>query len=378
MRFADIPGHAEIKTRLREMADTGRIPHALLLEGAEGTAKFALARAFAQYVHCTDRTPDGDSCGHCPDCLQHQSFNHIDTIYSFPVFKKKGGKTTLSSDYAEEFRSFITADPYMDFAGWIESLGSPAGQPAMFVEEAAALVERLSRAARQARYKIVLVWLPERMRLETANKLLKLIEEPFSDTLFIMTADAPRNILPTIYSRTQRIAVPPYSEAEIRRILADNDSDAEDSAIDAAATLAEGSVTAGRRLLAADSSRVRYLALFKQLMRLSWQRDIMGLRAWSAEISGLGREGSAAFYTYCSRLLRENFMLNIAPADPGLVSLTADELAFSRNFNPFVNERNILGLMEMLDQAVAHTTLNGNGKIIAFDTALQSILLLKR
>lgn len=373
MRFADIPGHEEEKRRLREMVDSRRIPHAILLEGVAGTGKFALARAFAQYVHCTDRTPEGDSCGKCPDCLQHAGFNHIDTLYSFPLLKKNS-KPTISNDYIGDFKEFMERDVFMDFETWLSMMGNPNGQPMIYVEEATELLRRLNMTAHQADYKIVLLWLPERLRPEAANKLLKLVEEPYADTIFVMTSDNPRNILGTIYSRTQRIAVGRYADGEIERILIG--SGAEPLAARSAAALAEGSMTRARRLLGTDGSRVRQLELFMQLMRLAWQRDIVALRRWSQDVATLGREGSIRFYEYCSRLLRENFILNVA--DSSLVSLTEDEMAFCRKFCPFVNERNVVELMSALDSAVNDTTLNGNAKIISFDLAVQAILLLKR
>lgn len=373
MRFADIPGHAEEKRRLREMVDSRRIPHAILLEGAEGTAKFALARAFAQYVHCTARTPDGDSCGKCPDCLQHQGFNHIDTLYSFPLLKKNS-RPTISNDYMADFKEYVGRDVFMDFDNWLSVLGNPNGQPMIYVEEATELLRRLNMTAHRSDYKIVLLWLPERLRPEAANKLLKLVEEPYADTIFVMTSDNPRNILGTIYSRTQRIAVRRYTEDEIREILVRDG--ASDTAARSAAALSEGSMTRARRLLDADGPRARQLELFMQLMRLAWQRDIVALRGWSQDVAALGREGSIRFYEYCSRLLRENFILNVA--DPSLVSLTEEEMAFCRRFCPYVNERNVVDLMSALDSAVNDTALNGNAKIISFDLAVQAILLLKR
>lgn len=218
MRFADIPGHEEVKARLREMVDTDRIPHALLLEGPAGSGKFALARALAAYIHCTDRTPDGDSCGKCPSCRQHQAFNHIDTLYSFPVVKKSG-KPAVSDDYAELFHEFMQKYPYMDIDRWLESLDNINAQPQIYVEEGNELLRRLSYMARQSKYKVVLLWLPERFKEETANKLLKLVEEPFADTIFIMVSNNSRGILPTIYSRTQRIMVKRYDSDEIAAIL---------------------------------------------------------------------------------------------------------------------------------------------------------------
>ncbi len=377
MRFADIPGHEDVKCRLRDMADTDRIPHALLLEGPEGIGKFALARAFAQYVHCTGRT-DGDSCGRCPSCLQHQGFNHIDTLYSFPLLKKKS-RPTVSDDYASEFREFMSRDLFMPFAGWLDDLGNANGQPMIYVEEATRLLERLNLAAHQGEYKIVLMWLPERLRPEAANKLLKLVEEPFHDTIFVMTSSSPRLILPTIYSRTQRIAVAPYTEEEVARWLADRHPGVPSAAVQAAAALSHGSMSVAGRMLVADHERLRHLDLFKQLMRLAWQRKIVPLRAWSLDVAALGREGSMRFYGYCSRLLRENFILNIDPADaPQITSLSTDEREFCTRFCPYVNERNVVGLMGLFDDAISHTAINGNAKIIAFDVAVQAILLLKR
>lgn len=374
MRFADIPGHAETKRRLREMVDNNQIPHALLLEGPEGIGKYALARAMAQYIHCTDRTADGDSCGKCAACRQHESFNHIDVFYSFPLLKKNS-KPTVSDDYAPEFRELMAESPLMDFDSWLSRLGNVNGQPMIYVEEAAELIRRLNLTARQSRFKIVLMWLPERLRTEAANKLLKAIEEPYADTLFLMTSDNPRAILPTIYSRTQRVAVRRYDDAEIAEILQQDDHVDEHTAL-AAAALAEGSLRRARHMAGLSRERQRYLDLFMQLMRLAWQRKIIDLRAWSADTASLGREGSIRFYEYCSRMIRENFILNIG--DRELTALTPDEIAFSSKFSPYINERNVEDLMRVIDEARNDTALNGNAKIIAFDLAVKAILLLRR
>ncbi|MDO4320375.1 MAG: DNA polymerase III subunit delta [Bacteroidales bacterium] len=374
MRFADIPGQEETKRRLREMVDHGHVPHALLLEGPQGVGKFALIRATAQYIHCTDRTPDGDSCGRCPACVQHQSFNHIDVMYSFPVLKKNS-KPTISNDYAEEFRDFMQESPMMDFEQWLPRLGNVNGQPAIYVDEANELLRRLNLKARQSRYKIVLMWLPERLNPDTANKLLKLVEEPYDDTIFLMASDNPRGILPTIYSRTQRIAVPRYSEAEITDTLVRETGIDRQAAADAAA-LAEGSMVTAYHLAGLNKERQRYLDLFMQLMRLAWQRKVLDLRAWSLDVAALGRESAIRFYDYCSRMIRENFIYNIG--DDRLVALTPAERQFSSRFSPFVNEKNVEDIAMVLDAARNDITLNGNAKIIAFDLAVKMILLLKR
>lgn len=372
MRFADIPGHSDIKTRLTEMADTGRLPHALLLEGPSGAAKFMLARAFAQYIHC-EHPSDGDCCGRCPACLQHASFNHIDTIFSYPVIKKSG-KPTVSADYFTEFKQLMTDYPFMDTDRWVALLEAGNTQPKIYVDEGAELTRRLNFRAHQSRYKIVLLWLPEKMNEDTANKMLKLIEEPHPDTLFVMVANNPRLILPTIYSRTQRIAVQRFDDAEVAAWLSQKMA-VDDSAATAIARISSGNMNEAISLVKISKVRKVFLDLFIDLMRKAYQRKIGLLRQWSVDAAALGREQSLAFLDYCARMMRENFILNMH-IDP-LNYLTPDEQAFSVNFSRFINERNVLRLFDVVNQARVDIAGNANAKIVFFDLAIKTILLLK-
>ncbi len=373
MKFADIPGHDDVKQRLRQMVDDHRIPHALLLEGPAGTAKFALARAMAQYIHCTNHV-NGDSCGKCAACLQHQTFNHADTFYSFPVIKKNS-KPTISDDYAADFHEYLEKNPWMDFDNWLSILGNANAQPMIYVEEAAELLRKLNLTARSAKFKVVVMWLPERLREEAANKLLKLVEEPFPDTIFLMTSDNPRKILPTIYSRTQRISVKRYDDAEVAAVLSST-LKIDSPTASALASTAEGSLSRALALAGSDKESQQFLDLFMELMRLAWQRKVGLLKAWSVKVAELGREGSMRFYDYCARMVRENFIMNLGV--PQLNLLTPAEKSFSVKFSPFINERNVEGLIEVLDAALRDTMLNGNAKIISFDLAVKAILLIKK
>lgn len=373
MKFADIPFHDDIKTRLRRMVDEGHIPHALLLEGPSGTGKFSLARAYASYIHCTNRT-NGDSCGKCPSCVQHLNFNNIDTFYSFPVLKKNS-KETLSNDYLPEFRELLSESSFMDFELWLSKLGNVNGQPAIYVEEIRELNDRLNHTARQSEYKIVLLWLPERLRVEAANKLLKLLEEPHSDTLFILTSDNPAEILPTIYSRTQRINVRRYSDEEASQILSDSYHVDENVAISVAA-LAEGNINIALKSLDSKSKSAQNLELFMRVMRSAWTRKVGDLRQWSLEISTLGREGIIRFYDYCLRMIRENFIMNLG--EPHLNLLSNSEESFSAKFSPYINSANVMDIYQVFSDAKKDTLMNGNAKIIAFDLAVKMILLIKR
>ena len=374
MRFRDIPGHEDVKERLRAMADERRVPHALLLEGPVGSAKFMLIRALAQYIHCENHTPDGDSCGKCPSCLQHQTFNHIDTIYSFPVIKK-AGKSTISNDCFGEFKNFISDSPYMDIEKWIAMLGNINSQPVIYVEEGVELIRRLNFTARQSLFKIVLLWLPERLKEETANKLLKLIEEPHPDTIFLMSSDNSRAILPTIYSRVQRIAVSRYSDDEIKHFLTASYPVSETDA-ETLARLSSGNVIEALSLVDISRMRQQFLDYFIELMRKAYQRKIGLLRQWSNDVAALGREQIIKFLDYASRLIRENFILNLHVDQ--LNYLTEDERKFSVNFARFINERNVLKMFEVLNKAREDIAGNANPKIVLFDLAVKTILLIKQ
>lgn len=374
MRFADIPGHDDVKRRLREMADTGHIPHALLLEGPAGAGKFMLARAFAQYIHCTNRTSDGDSCGVCTACRQHDAFNHIDTVFTFPVVKKKGGGVSLSDDFIEDFRTFITEHPFMDFEHWLTALDNINAQPQIYVEEGAELLRRLTYMARQSQFKVVLMWLPERMKEETANKLLKLIEEPFGDTIFLMVSNNPRAILPTIYSRTQRIEVRRYDTDELEEILHSYGCSWEQARD--LARVSEGNVNLALRLSDMSEERTRQFELFATLMRKAYQRNVLELRKWSEEVAKLGRETSMQFIDYATRLIRESFLTHLHVRE--LLTLDSRETDFVAKFFPFINDKNVEELIALFDDARRDIAGNGNAKIVFFDLAVRVIMLIRR
>ncbi len=373
MRFADIPGHEEAKERLRRMADEDRIPNALLIEGPEGTGKFALARAFAQYVHCENRTPEGDSCGQCPSCRRHQTFNSLETIYSFPVVKRNS-KPTVSDDWFEDFRKFLETNPYMGFEHWVMCMDNEKAQPHMFVEEGRELIRRLAFKSRSDKYKLVLMWLPERMNEDTANHLLKLVEEPFADTRFIMVSNNSRQILPTIYSRTQRVLVKAYDDEQVAGILRGMGID--DEAADESARISEGNVVRALNLAGLDEERRRFLSLFADLMRKAYARQVKGLREWTKDVADLGREGEMRFVDYCCRLVRESFLMHLAM--DSILTLTKEERAFVARFFPFINEKNVVDLIEIFDRTRRDIAANGNARIVLFDLALRVIMLIRR
>ena len=373
MRFADVVGHAGAKDRLIKMAVEGRLPHALLLSAPEGSGEMMLARALAQFIHCTGREPNAaDSCGRCPSCLQHQSLNHADLHFVFPVLKKKS-QDTVSEDWMADWRDFLKDDPWMDFRRWQSSLGNPNGQPKIYVHDAEALRRKMSLSARSSNLNIALIWLPEKMQPETANKLLKLIEEPEPGTMFILVSNSPAEILPTIYSRCQRIELRRLADTEVAQVLAAGT--APDADHIAAARLSEGNVIAAREALTDSHSSQEFLELFMQLMRMAYARKIGELKKWSETVAESGRDAECRFLDYCQRMVRENFIFNLHIDE--LNYMTEAEQQFSTRFCPFINERNVEQIISELNEAETDIRGNGNAKIVLFDLAIKMIMLLK-
>lgn len=375
MRFSDIPSHDNIKRQLHDMVNDRRIPHALLLHGPAGIGKFMLARAFAQYIHCLSPTPDGEPCGKCPSCLQHMSFNHVDTIYVFPVVKLEKMKTTpISADFMEEFKEYVTTNPFMDFDRWVLTFEKKNAQPVIYVSESESLEQKLSVTTTLSKHKIVLIWLPEKMNEQTSNKLLKLIEEPFSDTIFILISNDSASILPTIYSRCRPIEMKRLNDDVIADYLTVHTAMDHQDAL-AIAHIAAGNINTALKSLDATSVSRMFFDYFVQLMRLSYMRDVKGLKQWSSEITNMGREQEVKFYDYCQRLIRENFMYNFK--NPELVYLNHAESDFSKKFAPFITENNAEQIVDVMNKAAIDIAGNANGKIVNFDLAIKMIILIK-
>lgn len=383
MKFADIPGHEDVKRRMREMVDSDHIPHALLLEGRPGIGKFALARALAQYIHCTGRH-DGDSCGVCPSCIQHQTFNQVDTFYVYPVLKTVA-PSGISEDLFDGWKKFLTgegeksldqeAGMFMDFDRWVRIMGNPNGQPLIYSAESVRIMGRFTTTSYSTRYKIMLMWLPERMQPECANKLLKLIEEPLEDCLMVFVSDAPQEILPTVYSRMQRVKVRALDDETVAGYIASHAGASYESAAEAA-RLSGGSMTQALHRLKASESNDRQLELFIQLMRLAYQRKVGDLRKWADGLAAEGRENIIRFLEYCVTMLRENFIYNLHI--PELNGMSRPEAQFASRFSPFINERNVESLLNEFELARTDIAANGNAKMVLFHLAVTVILLIKR
>lgn len=377
MKFSEVLGQESAKARLVRMADKDEIPHALLIHGEAGIPKLALARAFAQYIHCENRT-NGDSCGVCPSCLQHQSFNHADTFYSFPIVMKSGKKddNICSDDYSGEWKDFLSENPIVEnYERWLGFLKNENAQPVIYKGESVSIIHKMSLSTLSSKYKVLIMWLPEKMNATCANRLLKLIEEPANDSIFVLVSDNVNGVLPTIYSRTQRIELKRLPVDIIAHYFVNKYQLSMQDAVAVAAT-ANGNVNQAEENLAYDSENKEFFKEFVTLMRMAYSRDLKQLKDWSERIFVYKREKIRRFLKYCSRMIRENYVYNIR--EPQLNYMTKEEETFSTRFSPFINEGNVIKMFDELNRAEADIAGNANGKIVLFDLAIKVTILIKR
>ncbi len=377
MRFSEVIGQESAKKRLIQMVNNDEIPHALLIHGEQGVPKLALARAVAQYIHCENRTC-GDSCGKCPSCLQHQSLNHADTYYSFPIVKKSGknDENANSDDFSSEWREYVAENPLVEnYEKWLGYLKNENAQPVIYKGESVNIIHKMSLSTLSSKYKVLIMWLPEKMNATCANRLLKLIEEPSNDSIFLFVSDNCNAILPTIYSRTQRIELKRLSVEQIASYL-ENKYQLERQTSMAVASTADGNLLQAESNLAFDSENKEFFKEFVSLMRLAYSRDLKSLKEWSERIFLYKREKIRRFLRYAARMVRENYIYNIR--EPKLNYMTGDEENFSVRFSPFINEVNVIKMLDELNRAEQDIAGNGNGKIILFDLAIKITILIKR
>lgn len=376
MTFSEVIGQEEARDRLLQMVAEGRMPHAMMLCGPKGSGKMALALAFASYLLCSEHKDKDDSCGSCRQCAMLRKWEHPDLHFTYPTIKLSSMGSEhkpVSDDFAAQWRHLLSGGPYFSMEQWMKEMGAENQQAIITAGESDELTRKLSLKSSQGGYKVSLIWLPERMNIECANKLLKLIEEPPSQTVFIMVCEEPSKLLETIRSRTQRIDVKRLPVETIQKALTERRGIDDDTARRIART-ANGSWMAALDALNADNENELFLDMFQQLMRLAYSRNVRELKRWSEAVNAFGREKQKRFLEYLLRLVRENFMYNFH--DDNLCYMTQREEAFAKNFARFVNEDNIIPIYELANRAIRDIGQNANSKIVFFELALQMIVLL--
>ena len=375
MKFSDIPGHKDVIEKLVRSVRDERVSHAQLFAGPQGSGKLALALAYAQFVSCENKL-EKDSCGACKSCVKYEKMIHPDLHFVFPVIKGKKATDPVSDNFIEEWREFVKQSPYFTINKWLDSIEVGNAQGMIFASEAAEIIKKLSLKTFESDYKIMIIWLPEKMHTATSNKLLKMIEEPPEKTLFILVSEEPDKIIPTIMSRCQIIKVPSVKKEELIKWLKFKYNISPEKAVDIAHVV-NGDIVRASELAENDETMSGNLDRFRGLMRYAWKKDVLSIIEWAEELASTGREAQKNFLSFSLRLVRENFMLTMNQQGNKNVFLAGEESDFSKKFHPFINEKNISQLTEELNLSHSQIEANGNARIIFLDLGLNVVKLIR-
>ncbi|MBR2429427.1 MAG: DNA polymerase III subunit delta [Alistipes sp.] len=371
MKFDYLVGQHELKRRFVEQIDNNRVSHAQLFCGKQGYGTLALAVAYVQYLFCEHRH-DGDSCGECPSCKMVDMLQHPDLHLVFPVNKrdKKAGEVVTSDMFVDKWsRLCFEKGAMFDIDEWYDRLDlGPTMKGIISAKESENIIKKLSLKSFMAEYKVVLIWLPEAMNIEAANKLLKVLEEPWDKTLFILVTEHPEQLLPTIVSRTQQVVVPPIEYAEMVGLA--NASGAEGEEANAIARLSQGSILEFEKVIKGMDKEANrdFFDQFRTLMRLCYSSDHLKLMAWVDEMLTHTRECMCQFFMHAERLFRESYMLHLGVQEVSYV--WGEEADFCRKFAPYIDSKNIERLIAETEQALYQVSHNGAPRIVFTHYAL--------
>ena len=376
MDFSDVIGQDAVSNRLVQMVKEDRLPHALLFCGPEGTGKMALAMAFACYLLAGDEAADAVPTSVSNARAMLRQWEHPDLHFSYPTIKLPGMSSEhqpVSSDFAKEWHDLIMQGAYFTMNQWMKQMGATTQQAIITGAESDELARVLALKSSQGGYKVAIIWRPERMNLTSANKLLKLLEEPPQGTVFLMVSEEPEKLLETIVSRTQRIDVKRIDDEAVEQaLIARRGIDAD--AAHRIARIAHGSWLKALESLDTGNESREFLNMFQMLMRLCYLRNVKDLKRWSEVTAGYGREKERRMLVYFPKHVRETFMFNFR--NPELNYTTLEEENFAKNFARFINEANVIEINELFQRAGRDIGQNANAKIVLYDMALKLIVLL--
>lgn len=388
MYFRDIIGQEPLKRQFIKTVRGGHLPHAQLITGTSGCGSLPLALAYARYIACTDKGEE-DACGQCAACKQFDKLVHPDTHFVFPIFKPNSNKKWVCDDFLPQWRNLVLGEVgYFSYHQWMGHIKAENAQGMIYAEESDEIIRKLNYKAYESTHKVMIIWLPEKMNETCSNKLLKLLEEPPTNTVFLLVTEHSDALLATIRSRTQLIRVKGIDQAALADALRTR-TDFDDQTITDASRMAGGSYLKALEYGQTNEEQAWYLEQFIRCMRgvytianftpdkkLEKQRSLKDLKQWADEMAKLGREKEKNYLAYAQRLVRENFILNLKQDE--LTYLNKAERAFSERFSPFINHSNVMAFMEELALAERHIEGNVNARLVFFDLVLQSILLFKR
>ena len=378
MNWSEVIGQEDIKQKLTSMVDDEHVPHAMILCGPYGCGKMAMAMAMASYLLTEGSVRINPQFNKANSEAMIGQWEHPDLHFSFPTIKRAGMSADhqpVSGDYAKEWRQMLMQGPYFNISQWMDYMDAANQQAIITGAESDELARKLSLKSSLGGYKVAVIWLPERMNLTSANKLLKLLEEPPHQTIFIMASEEPEKLLDTIKSRTQRIDMKRLTNKDICDALVQQRG-IDEAAAQRIARLANGNWMNALDALNTSNENRQFFDMFTMLMRLAYTRNIKELKKWSEAVAAYGREKQRRMLVYFIGQVRENFMYNFRY--PELTYMTVEEENFSKKFSPFINELNVIEISELMERANRDIGQNANAKVVMFDMALKMIVLLLR
>ncbi|MHA8092645.1 ATP-binding protein [Aquirufa regiilacus] len=368
MRFQDIPGLHQTKKQLSQSVLNEHIAHAQLFHGPTGGAQLAMAMAFTSFLFCMNRQGD-DACGTCPSCQKVHKGIHPDIVYLFPSVTTKKIKEAESDAFLPEWRNFITGGLFRVLPEWLAAMGAEGNKQGNIpVEETRKLLGKISLKPFEAPFKVVIIWNPESLNLSSGNALLKTLEEPPSDTLFLLICSDAQKLLTTILSRTQRIAIQAVDEASLADFLVKETGTSLENAQNLAISC-EGNIAWA--LEKAKSENLSTSTWFADWMRAVYQKNLSKLVGLADQFDGLAKEDQKSLLEYALHIFRQ-CLYQISDA-PTLIKALEKEKAFITNFSKTLNRQSIEKISEKVSTAHYHLERNGRAKMIHLDLSLQII-----
>ena len=372
MMFSTFYGKNNLKSKVLNLYNTKRVPHALLFNGSEGSGAFQLAMSLTQLLLCQEPSLS-DSCGKCSSCVKVEKMMHPDVHFSFPIQLSQTNKTNISDDLLDLFLEMISEFSFFSTEIWNDKMGNKNKQGVIGTKESQQIIKKLALKSYEGGPKILLMWLPEEMNQQAANKLLKLIEEPPKNTYLLFISEKKENLLSTIKSRLQTIDVPNYRDEEITQILLEK-FDCSESQAQTISSNSFGNMSIAVQCIKNETQRDAYLSPFINWMRLCYTRNIADTIDWVEANSKEGREHIKGLLMYSLEMFRKcilgHYLIDIK-------NITQDQKQFLKKFMPFINHKNIVQFSQVINDAHFHMERNANPKILLLDVSIQFFRLLK-
>ena len=364
MQFSAVVGQEELKNHLIDEVNSEKVSHAQLFLGKPGYGSLPLALAFVQYLFCENKQ-EKDSCGECPACRKVEKLQHPDLHFSFPTVQTI---SKTSDRLLPEWREQLEETPYFNLNTWIKKIDVKERKPIIGKDESQEIIKKLTLRSYEGGYKVMVIWMAEEMNTSCANKLLKIIEEPPAQTLFLLIAESQEYMLQTILSRTQKVVVPRIGISEISDYLKNTHKLGKESS-DSVAARVDGDILEALEMVGDHVELDENHGAFVQLMRVCYKKNVLEMMQWAEEISSTSKEHQKVFLRYALHMFRQSMLRNYT--EDHLTRVSSDEDKFLENFARFITGNNIMDFMELFNKSFYQIERNANSKIMFTNLCFQ-------